>query len=61
MVVLLSIFAPNSKEYSMEEETEVFEIVEMPEWKSKLLNGLAWLLGLKGEKVYLITISDNNE
>ena len=45
----------------MEEEKEVFEIVEMPEWKSKLLNGLAWLLGLKGEKVYLITISDSDE
>lgn len=42
-------------------ENEVFEIVEMPEWKSKLLNSLAWLLRLKGEKVYLITISDSDE
>lgn len=54
-----SIFAPNLKEYIM--ENEVFEVVEMPEWKSKLLNGLAWLLGLKGEKVYLITLSDADD
>lgn len=36
-------------------------IVEMPPWKAKMLNGLAWLLGLKGEKAYVITISENNE
>lgn len=45
----------------MHKEPEVFKIVEMPEWKSKLLNGLAWILGLKGERAYVITISDNDE
>ena len=39
-------------------ENEVFEVVEMPEWKSKILNAVAWILGLKGENVYVITLSD---
>lgn len=42
-------------------ESEVFEIVEMPEWKHKILNAVAWILGLKNESVYLITISDIDE
>lgn len=36
-------------------------ILDMPEWKAKLFKILAWLLGFKGEDVYVITISQNNE
>jgi len=40
-------------------EKEVFEVVEMKEWQSKILNAVAWIVGLRGEEVYVITISDN--
>lgn len=41
-------------------ETEIFEIVSMAEWKSKILNAVAWILGIRDENVYVITISDND-
>jgi hypothetical protein len=29
----------------------------MPEWKSKVLNAVAWLLGMRGENVACITFN----
>lgn len=41
---------------------EVFKVVEMPEWKSKILNFVAAILGYRGEDVYVITVfSDEDE
>lgn len=31
--------------------------VDMPEWKSKVLNAVAWLLGFRGEYAYVITLN----
>lgn len=41
-------------------ENEVFEVLDMPEWKSKLLNAFAWILGFRGEEVYVITLTETN-
>lgn len=32
-------------------------ILEMPSWKSKVLNAVAWLLGMRGEHVACITFN----
>ena len=32
-------------------------ILTMPEWKSKILRAVAWLLGMRGEHVYCITLN----
>ena len=32
-------------------------ILHMPEWKSKVLNAVAWLLGMRGEHVACITFN----
>lgn len=38
------------------------EIAEMSEWKSKVFNAVAWLLGYRGENAYVILLSiDLNE
>jgi hypothetical protein len=38
------------------------EILEMPNWKGKILNSVAWILGMRGENVYCITLNtDLNE
>jgi hypothetical protein len=38
------------------------EIIHMPEWKSKVLKAVAWILGMRGENVYCITLNvDLNE
>ena len=31
--------------------------LDMPNWKSKILNAVAWILGYRGEHVYCITIN----
>lgn len=31
-------------------------IVDMPEWKSKILNAVAAILGYRGEYVYVVTL-----
>ena len=33
------------------------QILDMPEWKSRVLNAVAWLLGMRGEHVACITFS----
>ena len=35
------------------------EILHMPTWKSKILNATAWLIGIRGENCWVITISNN--
>jgi hypothetical protein len=38
------------------------EILHMPAWKAKVLNAVAWILGMRGENVYCITFNvDLNE
>lgn len=32
-------------------------VLNMPEWKSKILNAVAWLLGMRGEHVACITFN----
>lgn len=32
-------------------------VLHMPEWKSKVLNAVAWLLGIRGEHVACITFN----
>lgn len=32
-------------------------ILTMPKWKSKVLNSVAWILGMRGEHVYCITLN----
>jgi hypothetical protein len=32
-------------------------VLDLPEWKSKILNAVAWLLGMRGEHVACITFS----
>lgn len=29
----------------------------MPQWKSKILRAVAWILGMRGEHVYCITMN----
>ena len=36
-------------------------ILDMPAWKSKILNAVAWVLGYRGEHVYCITINMSPE
>ena len=33
------------------------EILSMPAWKSKVLRAVAWLIGMRGEHVYCITMN----
>lgn len=33
------------------------EIVEMPNWKSRVLTAVAWLIGIRGEEAMVITVS----
>lgn len=35
----------------------IFEILPMAMWKSRILRAVAWLLGYKGENVYCITLN----
>lgn len=35
------------------------EVIDMPEWKSKVLRAVAWLLGYRGEYVYCIMLDAN--
>ena len=35
------------------------EIVKMPTWKSKILNGVARLLGIRDENCWIVTISND--
>lgn len=37
--------------------TKTMEILAMPRWKSKILNTVAWMLGMRGEYVYCITMN----
>ena len=37
--------------------TKTMEILSMPKWKSKILNTVAWMLGMRGEYVYCITMN----
>lgn len=36
--------------------TMMLTIVDMPEWKSKILNAVAAILGYRGEYVYVVTM-----
>lgn len=38
---------------------DYIEILEMPKWKSRVLNIVAWILGMRGENVYCITLNVN--
>jgi hypothetical protein len=33
------------------------EIVSMRKWQSKILNAVAWIIGIRGEDAWIITIS----
>lgn len=33
------------------------EILSMPHWKSRILRMVAWILGMRGEHVYCITMN----
>lgn len=33
------------------------KILHMPAWKAKILNSVAWVLGMRGENVYCITLN----
>lgn len=33
------------------------EILSMPQWKSRILRAVAWILGMRGEHVYCITMN----
>ena len=37
------------------------EILDMPNWKSKILNAVAWMLGYRGEYAYVILINQDLE
>lgn len=37
------------------------EILDMPNWKSKVLDAVAWLLGYREEHVYLFLLNTNIE
>lgn len=37
--------------------TPVLQILNMPNWKSKVLRAVAWILGYRGEYVYCITMN----
>lgn len=34
-------------------------IQDMPNWKSKILNAVAWMLGYRGEYAYVILINED--
>ena len=38
-------------------EPLTLEILDMPSWKSKILNAVAWILGYRGEHAYVITMN----
>ena len=42
---------------SNNKNVESLSILNMPEWKSKVLNAVAWLLGMRGEHVACITFN----
>lgn len=35
----------------------LIEILEMPRWKSKVLRTVAWVIGMRGEHVYCVTMN----
>ena len=37
--------------------TSKLEILELPKWKSKILNTVAWILGMRGEHVACVTFN----
>lgn len=41
----------------MNRKAESMTILHMPEWKSRVLNAIAWLLGMRGEHVACITFN----
>ena len=41
----------------MEKYDGSLQILTMPNWKAKILNTVAWLLGIRGENVYCITLN----
>lgn len=41
----------------MSKEVTSLAILHMPAWKSKVLNSVAWLLGMRGEHVACITFN----
>jgi hypothetical protein len=41
----------------MEKQATSMSILPMPEWKHKVLNAVAWLLGMRGEHVACITFN----
>lgn len=41
----------------MDKEATGLSILNMPEWKSKILNAVAWILGMRGEHVACITFN----
>jgi len=40
-------------------EPVTMQVLHMPSWKSKILNGVAWILGYRGENAYVITMNIN--
>lgn len=38
-----------------------FDIIEMPKWKHRILNSVAWILGFRGENVWVITVTKGFE
>lgn len=38
-------------------EATSMTVLNMPNWKSKILNAVAWLLGMRGEHVACITFN----
>ena len=42
---------------TMNKEITGLSVLDMPEWKSKILNGVAWILGMRGEYVACITFN----
>lgn len=37
--------------------SQSMKILDMPKWKSRVLNAVAWLLGMRGEHVACITFN----
>ncbi len=47
-----------AKKTKKKEEPIFLEIVKMNEFQDKVMRGVAWLLGLGKERVFVITLSD---
>lgn len=41
----------------MNKEPMSMTVLDMPNWKSKILNAVAWILGMRGEHVACITFN----